>query len=63
MGIVPVLIGWPTLLLPAQMALAAQWAGFTLVWYIDSRATARGWAPKWFSTVSLSRFYGEDNGS
>jgi len=49
-GTAPVLLGWPTLLLPAQMALAAQWAAFTLVWYIDSRATARGWAPKWYST-------------
>lgn len=49
-GIVPVLLGWPSLLLPAQMALATQWAAFASVWYIDSRATARGWAPKWFST-------------
>lgn len=54
MGIFPVLAGWPTLLLPHQIALAAQWATFTALWYIDSRATAKGWAPKWYSTVSLS---------
>ena len=55
MGVFPVLIGWPTLLLPAMLALPAQWAAFTAVWYTDSRATARGWTPKWFSTVSHAR--------
>lgn len=54
MGIVPVLIGWPTLLLPGQLALPAQWAAFTGVWFIDSRATARGWTPKWYSTYRFA---------
>jgi len=54
MGVFPVLIGWPTLLLPAMLALPAQWAAFTAVWYTDSRATARGWTPKWFSTYRFA---------
>lgn len=54
MGVFPVVAGWPTLLLQPQIALAAQWSIFTAVWYIDSRATARGWTPKWYSTVGIS---------
>ena len=53
-GVVPVMLGWPTLLLPGQMALALQWAAFTGVWYIDSRVTARGWTPKWYSTYRFA---------
>lgn len=53
MGIFPVVAGWPTLLLQPQIALAAQWSIFTAVWYLDSTATRRGWAPKWYSTVSV----------
>ena len=53
-GIVPVMLGWPTLLLPGQLALAAQWAAFTGVWFMDSRVTARGWTPKWYSTYRFA---------
>lgn len=52
MGITPVMLAWPTLLLPGQIALAAQWASFTIAWYLDMRATSAGWTPKWYSTVS-----------
>jgi hypothetical protein len=54
MGVFPVLVGWPSLLLSPQLALAAQWSVFTAVWYIDSRATVKGWAPKWYSTVRIA---------
>ena len=53
MGVAPIMLGWPSLLMPAQLALATQWAAFTGVWYLDSRATQRGWTPKWYSTVSI----------
>jgi len=54
LGIAPVLLGWPSLLLPGQLALASQWAAFTGVWYLDSRATARGWTPSWYSTYRFA---------
>ncbi|KAH9818665.1 hypothetical protein DFH28DRAFT_1080582 [Melampsora americana] len=50
LGTLPVLLAWPTLLLPGQLALASQWAAFTIVWYTDMIATGKGWTPKWYST-------------
>ncbi|PWN50158.1 hypothetical protein IE53DRAFT_374761 [Violaceomyces palustris] len=49
-GIIPAALAWPTLLLAPQMALISQWAAFVLIWFIDLRATTRGWVPKWYST-------------
>ncbi|KAJ7481085.1 hypothetical protein B0H11DRAFT_2233000 [Mycena galericulata] len=54
LGAAPVLYAWPTLVLDPTMALAAQWAGFTALWWADSRATNAGWTPKWYSQY---RFY------
>lgn len=50
LGIFPVALAWPTVLLPGTIALATQWAAFTAVWYTDMLATSKGWAPKWYST-------------
>ncbi|TKY88248.1 hypothetical protein EX895_002958 [Sporisorium graminicola] len=50
MGVLPLVLGWPTMLLAPQMALIAQWASFVAVWFIDLRATSAGWVPKWYST-------------
>lgn len=49
-GVLPLVLGWPTLLLAPQMALIGQWASFVAVWFIDLRATSAGWVPKWYST-------------
>lgn len=49
-GVLPLVLGWPTLLLAPQMALIGQWASFVAVWFIDLRATTAGWVPKWYST-------------
>ncbi|SJX65652.1 uncharacterized protein SRS1_16280 [Sporisorium reilianum f. sp. reilianum] len=49
-GVLPLVLGWPTTLLAPQMALIAQWASFVAVWFIDLRATSAGWVPKWYST-------------
>ncbi|KAJ7456958.1 hypothetical protein FB451DRAFT_599064 [Mycena latifolia] len=54
LGAAPVLYAWPTLALDPTMALAAQWAGFTALWWADSRATVAGWTPIWYSQY---RFY------
>ncbi|WWC63456.1 uncharacterized protein I303_106059 [Kwoniella dejecticola CBS 10117] len=53
-GIVPVLAAWPTLLASHGIALAAQWFGFTGMWFLDQRATIAGWTTHWYSTY---RFY------
>jgi len=50
LGIAPVLVAMPTLLLPGTQALAAQWAAFAGTWWMDQRATTNGWTPKWYST-------------
>ncbi|KAF8709495.1 hypothetical protein RHS03_03070, partial [Rhizoctonia solani] len=54
LGVAPVLYAWPTLSLTPEVALAAQWAGFTAFWWADSKATSAGWTPKWYSQY---RFY------
>ncbi|CAE7142361.1 unnamed protein product [Rhizoctonia solani] len=54
LGVAPVLYAWPTLSLAPEVALAAQWAGFTAFWWADSKATTAGWTPKWYSQY---RFY------
>ncbi|WWC71418.1 uncharacterized protein I206_105374 [Kwoniella pini CBS 10737] len=53
-GIVPVLAAWPTLLASHGIALAAQWFGFTGMWFLDQRAAIAGWTTNWYSTY---RFY------
>ncbi|KNZ44124.1 uncharacterized protein VP01_949g1 [Puccinia sorghi] len=50
LGAFPVALAWPTLLLPNHLALASQWAAFTMVWYADMLATSWGWTPRWYST-------------
>lgn len=53
-GVAPVIAGWGSLLITGQLALIAQWAAFFAQWYVDQRATSKGWAPKWYATVSLA---------
>ena len=69
LGTFPVLLAWPTLLLPNQVALASQFVAFAATWFLDMRATnagcvfrfARpsrcadgfGWVPRWYSTVRV----------
>ncbi|KAE8224620.1 hypothetical protein CF319_g2505 [Tilletia indica] len=50
LGLVPVALAWPTLLLNPSLALVSQWATFVTIWFIDLKATNAGWAPKWYST-------------
>lgn len=53
-GTLPVVFAWSTMLLEPNMALIAQWIGFTALWAADVQATAAGWTPKWYSQY---RFY------
>ena len=50
MGILATAVAWPTLLLPAEVGLIAQFCAFTFLYYNDARAGARGWAPSWYGT-------------
>ena len=49
-GIVATAVAWPTLLLSAEVGLITQFLAFTFLYYTDARASARGWAPAWYST-------------
>ena len=42
-------VAWPTIFLPVEYALISQFLAFNFLYYTDSRATKRGWAPSWYS--------------
>jgi len=48
-GVFAPAVAWPTLLMPIEYALITQFAAFTLLYYIDTKATYRGWTPPWYS--------------
>ena len=50
LGMLAPAIAWPTLMLPVQFALTAQFAAFTFMYFADSRAQSRGWTPPWYGT-------------
>ena len=47
-GVFATAAAWPTILLPAEYALIAQFLVFNFLYYTDSRASKRGWAPAWY---------------
>lgn len=50
LGVLASIIAWPTLFLSWQFALTGQFAAFVGLYFADSRATVRGWAPYWYGT-------------
>ncbi|KAH0367639.1 hypothetical protein KCU65_g4560, partial [Aureobasidium melanogenum] len=42
-------VAWPTILLPVEYALITQFVAFNFLYYTDSRASKRGWAPPWYA--------------
>lgn len=48
MGVVAPIIAWPTLLMPLEYGLITQFGAFVALYFADSRATIRGWAPPWY---------------
>lgn len=50
MGLLAPIIAWPTTFMPIQWALTTQFLAFTGLYYADSRATVKGWAPTWYAT-------------
>lgn len=49
-GVVAPAIAWPTILMPVEHALIAQFFAFTMLYYADTRAAYRGWTPAWYNT-------------
>ncbi|KAI0121316.1 hypothetical protein BJ170DRAFT_644459 [Xylariales sp. AK1849] len=49
-GLLAPVIAWPTLLMPWQFAMTTQFAAFVGLYFADSRAAVRGWAPHWYGT-------------
>lgn len=49
-GILAPVLAWPTIMLPFDYALLAQFVGFTGMYFADVQATTWGWAPRWYTT-------------
>ncbi|KJZ79740.1 hypothetical protein HIM_01209 [Hirsutella minnesotensis 3608] len=47
-GVAASVIAWPTVLMPLEYALTTQFMAFVALYFVDSRAAARGWAPPWY---------------
>ncbi|KAF5009617.1 hypothetical protein FDECE_4177 [Fusarium decemcellulare] len=50
MGLAASIVAWPTLFLPVEYALTTQFMAFVALYFADSRAATRGWAPHWYGT-------------
>ncbi|KAL6797294.1 hypothetical protein GGI42DRAFT_91464 [Trichoderma sp. SZMC 28013] len=48
-GLAASIIAWPTVLMPLEYALTTQFGAFVALYYADSRATRKGWAPPWYA--------------
>ncbi|KAF2036718.1 hypothetical protein EK21DRAFT_83656 [Setomelanomma holmii] len=49
-GVVAPAVAWSTILMPIEGALITQFMGFVALYYVDIRATTRGWTPEWYRT-------------
>ena len=47
-GVAAPAVAWPTILLPGEYALIAQFLAFNFLYYIDALSRRRGWAPPWY---------------
>ncbi|KAI0397191.1 hypothetical protein F5Y17DRAFT_13510 [Xylariaceae sp. FL0594] len=54
LGVVAPFLAWPTLFLPTEFALTAQFGALVALYMADARATVRGWAPAWYSTYRFA---------
>ncbi|KAK4249164.1 hypothetical protein C7999DRAFT_39721 [Corynascus novoguineensis] len=49
-GVLAPAVAWPTIFMPIQWALTTQFAAFCVLYYVDSQATVKGWAPPWYAS-------------
>ncbi|KAI1299896.1 hypothetical protein F5Y03DRAFT_243486 [Xylaria venustula] len=54
LGVAAPIFAWPTLFIPVEWALTAQFAAFVGLYFADARATVRGWAPTWYSNYRFA---------
>ncbi|KAI0515155.1 hypothetical protein F5B22DRAFT_204536 [Xylaria bambusicola] len=54
LGVMAPIVAWPTLFMPVEFALTSQFAAFVALYFADTRATVRGWAPVWYSTYRFA---------
>lgn len=47
-GVLSTALAWPTIFMPVEYALISQFLVFNFLYYTDSRASKRGWAPPWY---------------
>ncbi|CAG1964279.1 unnamed protein product, partial [Fusarium graminearum] len=50
MGLASSIIAWPTVMLPIEYALTTQFMAFVGLYFADSRAATKGWAPRWYGS-------------
>ncbi|KAF4436844.1 Halomucin [Fusarium acutatum] len=50
MGLASSIVAWPTLMLPVEYALTSQFMAFVALYFADSRAATKGWAPRWYGS-------------
>ncbi|KAJ3371728.1 hypothetical protein GGF31_002707 [Allomyces arbusculus] len=53
LSVLPSLIGWATLSMPADIALATQLAAFNALLYADVRAWRHGSVPRWYPNLRI----------
>lgn len=49
-GVIAPAVAWPTTLMPVEYALITQFLAFTGLYYSDTRASRKGYAPPWYGT-------------
>ncbi|KAK3299598.1 uncharacterized protein B0H64DRAFT_389103 [Chaetomium fimeti] len=49
-GVLAPAVAWPTIYMPIEWALTTQFAAFCALYFTDSRATVKGWAPAWYGS-------------
>ncbi|OTB04916.1 hypothetical protein M426DRAFT_320489 [Hypoxylon sp. CI-4A] len=50
LGVLAPAVAWPTLFMPIDFALTSQFGAFVMLYFADTRATVRAWAPSWYGT-------------
>ncbi|KAF2009219.1 hypothetical protein BU24DRAFT_85032 [Aaosphaeria arxii CBS 175.79] len=48
-GVLAPAIAWPTILMPVEYALITQLSAFVMLYYVDTRASYKGWTPPWYA--------------
>jgi len=49
-GVIAPLVAWPTTLMLIVFAFTTQFFAFVSLYFLDTRAMIRGWAPTWYQT-------------